>query len=269
MEELQHIRHFTAANPGHMTDRGTNQYLLGRDEVTVIDVALPTRSNIDGILEQVEAMGGKRIGKILLTHIHNDHTGGALELKRRTGAKIGIFQSRHGHLGGEDFTYGDGEDIPFDGGELIVVHTPGHESGHSCFYEPRQQILFTGDHILGRGTTVIPPPDGDMALYISSLKKLLGFQLRFLLPGHGPAIDDPVGKIQEYIAHRYLREEQILGCLQDSLQTIPEIAAHIYKDYPPALLPAGERSVHAHLIKLLSEGRIAQEANRYRINRET
>jgi len=123
---LQHIRHFTAANPGYLTLQGTNQYLLGREEITVIDVALPGAENIDGILEQVERMGGKRIEKILLTHIHRDHCGGALALKKRSGAKLGISNLRAGYLGGEDFTYASGDRIPYDGGELTVVHTPGH-----------------------------------------------------------------------------------------------------------------------------------------------
>ena len=182
MEALQHIRHFTAANPGYMTLQGTNQYLLGREEITVIDVALPTAENVDGILQQGEAMGGKWIGKILLTHIHREQCGGALALKKRSGAKLGISNLRAGYLGGEDFTYASGDRIPYDGGELTVVHTPGHESSHCCFYEPRQENAFTGDHILGQGTSGIPPPYGDMEAYIISLEKLLELRIRLLLP---------------------------------------------------------------------------------------
>src|SRR3989337_4493256 len=108
MQGLEHIRHFRAANPGYMTLEGTSQYRLGREAITVVDVALPSPENIDGILEQVETMGGKKIEKILLTHIHRDHCGGALALKKRCGAKVGIARVRAGYLGGEDFAYGEG-----------------------------------------------------------------------------------------------------------------------------------------------------------------
>lgn len=264
-QTLDYIHCFTAANPGYMTDRGTNQYLLGREEITVVDVALASTENIDGIIEQAEAMGGRKVEKILLTHIHRDHSGGALALKKRCGARLGISRSRAGFLGEEDFVYGDGEKIPYDGGELVVVHTPGHESGHCCFYEPRKQVLFTGDHILGRGTTVIPPPDGDMALYIHSLEKLLRLEMRLLLPGHGPQIDDPYGKIREYIDHRLRREEQVLQSLRSGRHTIPAIAAMIYTDLPNPLLIMAHLSVEAHLLKLMKERRVYKEGERYRI----
>ena len=264
MASLERIRWVTAANPGYMTLEGTNQYLLGKDEITVIDVALESSSNINAILEQAEAMGGKKIEKILLTHIHRDHTGGALALKKRCGAKIGIFRGRAGYLGGEDFAYGDGETIAYDGGKLLVVHTPGHESGHCCFHEPDAEILFTGDHILGRGTTVIPPGEANnMALYLQSLEKLVPLKMRRMLPGHGPAIEDPYGKVREYIEHRKSREKEILAALRDGLHTIPAITGRIYAGYPPALLSPAQRSVEAHLIKLMSEGRARQAGEQY------
>jgi glyoxylase-like metal-dependent hydrolase (beta-lactamase superfamily II) len=263
MKTLSHIRHFTAANPGYMTLQGTNQYVLGRESVTVIDVALGSDANMDGILEQVEALGAKKIEKILLTHIHRDHCGGALALKKRCGAKIGLFHSRSGYLGGEDFHYAAGDRIEYDGGELSVVHTPGHESGHCCFYEARQEVLFTGDHILGEGTTVIPPPDGDMALYIQSLEKLLEFKIRLLLPGHGPVIEDPRGKIREYIDHRLMRERQVLGCLRKGIDTISAMTSEIYVDVPKPLWSVAEYSVEAHLIKLINEGWVGREGGRY------
>jgi len=263
MQNLDRIRHFTAANPGYMTLDGTNQYLLGKDEITVIDVALSSKENIDGIMEQAEVMGGKKIEKILLTHIHKDHSGGVLALKKRSGAKLGICRLRSGYVGEEDFTYGDGDEIPYDGGKLKVVHTPGHESGHCCFYEPEPQLLFTGDHILGRGTTVIPPPDGDMALYLRSLEKLLDLKIRSLLPGHGPAIHDPYGKIKEYIDHRLTREQEVLRLLKEGCNSIPSIAAKIYADVPAPLRSAGQLSVEAHLLKLIQEGRVSREGERY------
>jgi len=263
MQNLERIRDFRAANPGYMTLDGTNQYLLGRDEVTVIDVALSSLENLDGILKQAETMGGKKIEKILLTHIHRDHSDGALALKRRSGAKLGVFHSRAGYVGGEDFTYTDGDKIPYDGGELEVVHTPGHESGHCCFYEREQQILFTGDHILGRGTTVIPPPDGDMAMYLRSLEKLLNLKIRLLLPGHGPAIHDPCEKIKEYLDHRRMREQEVLRFLREGCDALSSIAAGIYAEVPAPLRSAGQLSVEAHLIKLIREGRVYKKEERY------
>ena len=264
MNSSENIRWVTAANPGYMTLEGTNQYLLGKDEITVIDVALESPSNINAILEEAEAMGGKKIEKILLTHIHGDHTGGAMALRKRSGAKIGIYRGRAGYLGDEDFVYGDGETIPYDGGKLLVVHTPGHESGHCCFHEPEGEILFTGDHILGRGTTVIPPGDGDnMTLYLQSLEKLVPLKMRRMFPGHGPAIEDPYGKVKEYIEHRKGREQEILGALKDGLHTIAAITGRIYAGHPPALLSPAQRSVEAHLIKLMSEGRVRQAGYQY------
>jgi glyoxylase-like metal-dependent hydrolase (beta-lactamase superfamily II) len=257
------IRYFTAANPGYMTLEGTNQYVLGKEEITVVDVALSSRANIDGIIEKVEATGGKKIEKILLTHIHSDHSGGALALKKRSGAKLGISRLRAGYVGGEDFTYADGDEIPYDGGKLKVVHTPGHESGHCCFHEPELKDLLTGDHILGRGTTVIPPPDGDMADYIGSLEKLLDLEIRRLLPGHGPVVEDPYGKIREYIDHRLMREKEILNCLNEGERTISAITSRIYIDTPAALHSIAQLSVEAHLIKLVKERRVRREGGRY------
>lgn len=263
VDSVKDIGFFTAANPGTMTLNGTNQYLLGKDEITVIDVALGSADNLDGLFAEAAAMGGKHIGKILLTHIHMDHCGGALALKERTGARLGISKVSEGHLGSEDFTYTEGDRIPYDGGELVVVSTPGHEAGHCCFLEPEKKILFTGDHILGRGTTVIPAGDGNMADYMASLEKLLSLDIRMLLPGHGPAINDAYAKINEYIEHRRMREGQVLECLREKRHTIGGIVEVIYEAYPAALMKVAHRSVEAHLLKLVAEGRVRREGTQY------
>jgi glyoxylase-like metal-dependent hydrolase (beta-lactamase superfamily II) len=268
MKQVEYVECFTAGNPGPMTLGGTNQYLLGRDEITVIDVALPTDENIRVLLERAAARGGGKIEKILLTHIHKDHSGGALELKKRSGAKLGLFASRRGFLGAEDFVFNDGETLAFDGGELKVVHTPGHESGHCCFLEPHDGLLFTGDHILGRGTTVVAPPDGDMALYLQSLEKLRDLDMEVILPGHGPAIDDPHAKIEEYLSHRLARERQILAEVEREARTIGAVTERIYAGIEPVLMPAARRSVEAHLIKLEREGLVARDGDRYRSTRK-
>ncbi|MGH7828320.1 MAG: MBL fold metallo-hydrolase [Candidatus Binatia bacterium] len=259
------IRHHTADNPGIMTLQGTNQYVVGRDSVVVIDVALSSNSNLDGIIEQAEAMGAKRIDKILLTHIHSDHCGGALALKKRSGAKIGIHRSRAGYLGGEDFQYGDGERISYGAGELQVLHTPGHESGHCCFYESGDQVLFSGDHILGYGTAVIRPPDGNMADYMRSLERLLEFNIDLILPGHGPLVGKPEAKVKEYIEHRLMRERQVLDGLRKGRESIGAITELIYIDVSAPLKHVAEFSVQAHLEKLIKEGRVKREGSRYRL----
>jgi glyoxylase-like metal-dependent hydrolase (beta-lactamase superfamily II) len=264
-----YIGNFTADNPGIMTLQGTNQYVVGKAGAAVIDVALSAEANLDGIIEQVEAIGAKKIDKILLTHIHSDHCAGALALRKRCGAKLGIHRSRRGFLGGEDFQYDDNDRIEFGGGELQVLHTPGHESGHCCFYEPGDQVLFSGDNILGYGTAVIRPPDGDMTDYLKSLERLLGFAIRLILPGHGPLIGKAEEKIREYIQHRLERERQVLAALKSGHGTIGEITQVIYVDVSAALQRVAEFSVQAHLEKLMREGRVKKEGARYRLRDRT
>jgi glyoxylase-like metal-dependent hydrolase (beta-lactamase superfamily II) len=257
------LRVVTAPNPGFMTVDGTNQYLLGDTHLTMIDAALGVGPNLDRLRVELES-GGASVVQILLTHIHPDHLGGALELRSEFGARLGMHSSRRGYAGVEpDWTYEDGDEIAFDAGVLRVVHTPGHESGHCCFYEPSRRWLFTGDHVVGQGTVVIAPPDGDMAAYIESLERLLALPATLLLGGHGPVVRDPRSKIQEYIAHRRMREEQVLECVRAGHGKIPEIVAILYRDVDPVLHVVAEKSVHAHLLKLIGEGRMRHGAEGY------
>ncbi len=258
-----HIGRYTANNPGIMTLQGTNQYVVGKESVVVIDVALSADSNLDGIIEQVEAMGAKKIDKILITHIHSDHCAGAVALRKRSGAKLGIHRSRKGYLGGEDFQYDDNDRISFGGGELHVLHTPGHESGHCCFYEGGDRVQFSGDNILGYGTAVIHPPDGNMTDYLQSLERLLGFDISLILPGHGPLVGKPEAKIREYIKHRLERERQVIAALQAGRNTIGDITQLIYAGVSAGLQRVAEFSVQAHLEKLMREGKVKKEGVRY------
>lgn len=249
------LRVVTAPNPGFMTGDGTNQYLLGETRVTLIDAALGIGPNLDTLRAEL-ATAGAAVEQILLTHIHPDHLGGALELREQLGARLGMHVSRKGYDGIDpDWVYDDGNEIPFDGGTLQVVHTPGHESGHCCFHEPGRGWLFTGDHVVGQGTVVIAPPDGDMGDYIESLRRLLNLPARILMGGHGPVITDPHAKIQQYIDHRLMREEQVLNSLRVGVHGVPQIVARLYRDVHPALHVVAEKSVQAHLIKLEREGR--------------
>jgi len=256
------LRVVTAPNPGFMTADGTNQYFLGRDRLTLIDAALGVGPNLDKI--RAELAAEERVETILLTHIHPDHLGGALELREAFGARLGMHSSRRGYAGIEpDWTYDDGDEIDFQGGSLRVVHTPGHESGHCCFHEPARQWLFTGDHVVGQGTVVIAPPDGDMAAYIESLEHLLKLPARLLLGGHGPVVTDPQAKIREYISHRLMREQQVLDCVRAGIDTPAAIVARLYADVHPALHLVAERSVYAHLLKLVREKKARSEGDRY------
>ena len=257
------LRVVTAPNPGFMTGDGTNQYLLGETRLTLIDAALGAGPNLDRLQAELEDAKG-RIEQILLTHIHPDHLGGAMELRAHFGARLGMHVSRRGYAGVEpDWTYDEGDTIGFEGGTLRVVHTPGHESGHCCFFEPQRRWLFTGDHVVGQGTVVIAPPDGDMSAYIASLERLLALPARILMGGHGPVVTDPRAKIQEYVTHRKMREQQVVDCLRDAVESIPDIVARLYRDVHPALHVVAERSVEAHLSKLVREGRARRDGERY------
>ncbi|HCO02677.1 MAG TPA: MBL fold metallo-hydrolase [Actinobacteria bacterium] len=248
MTEAVRISRILAPNPGPYTLEGTNTWIVGRDPAVVIDPG----PNDDGHLETVADEAGP-VAQILLTHRHLDHAEGAPRLAELTGATVRAFDP----LMWQD-PLRDGEEFLVGGGRVRAVHTPGHTHDHVVFWEPDAKLLFTGDAVLGRGTSVVDPPDGDMALYVASLRTMLELRPTTIYPGHGPTVDDPAAKLKEYLDHRTLRERQVLAELAgaDRPATPQELAVGIYTGYPTELQPAAARSVLAHLFKLETEGRV-------------
>jgi recombination protein RecT len=180
MELADGLRVALAPNPGLMTGPGTNQYLLGTRDVLQIDAA-----SLDAENRRRLAAEGGGVARCVLTHIHPDHVAGALDLD----VPLAVHASRAGFtVGGRPLapatTLADGDELGWEGGRLVVVHTPGHESGHCCLYEPDRGWLFTGDTVLSTGTTIVAPPDGDMAAYLDSLRRLRALVARIYVGLH-------------------------------------------------------------------------------------
>jgi glyoxylase-like metal-dependent hydrolase (beta-lactamase superfamily II) len=229
---------------------------VGIDEVAVIDPG----PDDGGHREAIIGCGGDRIRWILCTHTHSDHAPGAAALKAETGAEVLAFGSRDALI--VDGELGDGDQIEATEFRITALHTPGHASNHLCFLLEEERMLFAGDHIMEGSTVVIAPPDGDMAAYLDSLERLRPLRLRTIAPGHGQLIEDPKAKIDEYVTHRLAREQQIVDALaRHGPAPIDRLVEVIYTDVPTELHPWAARSVHAHLLKLRSEGRAATDGN--------
>jgi len=262
-----------ARNPSPFTFKGTGVYIVGANEaardVAVVDPGPLIPEHLEALKR---AIVRKRVTHILVTHTHADHSPAAQPLKEWTGAKTYGF-GPHGSGKEEgvkieegsdrdfipDVAVRDGDVIAGDGFTFDCVYTPGHTSNHMCYGLREEKALFTGDHVMGWSTTVVAPPDGDMAQYVASLKKLLARNDKILYPTHGAPVGDPKPFLQAYLDHRREREAQILGCLRDGISTIPDIVARLYADVDQRLHPAAARSVLAHLIQLETEGRVRAE----------
>jgi glyoxylase-like metal-dependent hydrolase (beta-lactamase superfamily II) len=271
------VHRVLAPNPGPFTFRGTGVYLVGANDVAVIDPGPDLPEHVESLKR---ALAGKRLTHILVTHTHNDHSPAARALKEWSGAPTygygahGAGKAEEGVVveeGGDmdfvpDIRVKDGDVIEGNGFTFECVFTPGHTSNHMCFELVEEKALFTGDHVMGWSTTVVAPPDGDMRSYMASLRKLLARSDAVLWPTHGGPVRDPRPFLNAYIDHRLEREAQILACLQDGMKTIPEMVARIYADMDKRLHPAAARSVLAHLIQLSEEGRVACDSEaHYRI----
>ena len=222
----------TAPNPGPMTLEGTNTYVVGRDPAVVIDPGPEDAGHIEAVREVAKARGG--IGTVLLTHGHSDHTG-AVEA-----------------LGIEPARPGDGETVA----GLQAIATPGHADDHLCFLLGK--ACFTGDLILGEGSTIVGPREmgGSLADYMRSLERLQKLDLEILYPGHGPAVHDPQAKIAEYVEHRMMRERRLVAAVERGERSREALLAEVWDDVPAQLRGAAAIAMQAHLEKLQAEGRL-------------
>ncbi|HXG58046.1 MAG TPA: MBL fold metallo-hydrolase [Thermoanaerobaculia bacterium] len=249
------IRSITAPNPGPFTLDGTRTYLLG--ETAVIDPGPRIESHVTAILAAMP-----KLSMILLTHRHGDHAPAALPLREATGARI---VAPYGVFDGSDVAIrvSGGETFEIEGERVEVVATPGHTGEHVC-YLTSSGDLFTGDTILGSGTTAVFPPDGSMGDYIRSLRRLRDKQPKRIHPGHGPTRDDAIALIDEYLAHRLGRERQIVEAIERGATTIESIRSIVYPALDPRLERAASAQIAAHLIQLDEEGRLPAGVERPR-----
>jgi len=264
------VRRVVARNPSLFTLYGTNTYLVGRGTVAVIDPG-PLLGEHRAALRR--ALQGEAVSHVLITHRHLDHCETASDFARETGAVLAAGRRRPGDSlppgnGLEetadptlapDLVLAAGDRLGGPDWALEVVATPGHTSDHLCFALAGARVLFTGDHVMGWSTSVVIPPDGDMAAYRASLHLLQGRNDRTYLPGHGPPIADPGPYLAALVAHRAEREGEILAALAPGPSTIPEIVRLLYAAVDPRLHPAAGRSVLAHLRELTAGGRVACE----------
>ena len=266
------IRRVIANNPGPFTFHGTGTYILGTGNVAVIDPGPDNPEHIEAILAGLE---GETISHILVTHTHTDHSPGCRPLQAQTGAPTYAFGPHGAGKLEEGVQVEEGGDMDFtpdhrikhgdiiQGGDWTVecVYTPGHTSNHMCFALQEQKALFTGDHVMGWSTSIISPPDGDMAAYMRSLELLLERDDAVYWPTHGPSIVDPKAHVRAFIAHRLEREDQILKCIDEGTHLIREMVPLMYRDTPEFMYPAAARSVLAAMENLLQKNKVVADGN--------
>jgi len=266
VEELEPgIARVLAHNPSAFTYYGTQTYLAGTNELAVIDPGPDLPEHLDAL---EKAIAGRKVAAIMCTHTHRDHSPAARPLAQRTGAPvIGCAPLSLETVGpradasfdgdyGPDRVLSDRESIEIDGESITAVTTPGHTSNHLCF--AFRGALFSGDHVMGWSTTVVVPPDGDMAEYMNSLDKLRRRDDRIYYPAHGPPVENPQQYVRHLVGHRMQREKQILKLVSERPRPIPDIVANAYPGLDPRLVIAAGGSVLAHLLDLERRGLVEQ-----------
>jgi glyoxylase-like metal-dependent hydrolase (beta-lactamase superfamily II) len=266
LEQLEPgIARVLAHNPSAFTYFGTQTYVIGDDEVAVVDPGPDLPEHLDAL---ERAIAGRPVAAIMCTHTHRDHSPAARPLAEQTGASIvGCAPLALETVGPRADASFDGDYAPAQvlvdddailvGGEPVTaVATPGHTSNHLCF--SYRGALFSGDHVMGWSTTVVVPPDGDMAAYMQSLDKLRKRDDRIYYPAHGPAVTNPQQYARHLLGHRMQREKQILKLIGDQARDVPDIVASAYPGLDPRLTVAAGGSVLAHLIDLERRGLVAR-----------
>ena len=246
------IKKITAPNGGVFTGEGTNTYLVGKNDITVVDPGPNIQSHLDNIVKE----GQNNIKRIIVTHTHTDHSPGAKPLAEMLGVPVmGSFAKFDMSIQDKTFLpdtiLSDKDIIKTDEYTIEVIHTPGHASNHLCFLIQEEKCLLTGDHIMNGSTVVIAPPDGNMTEYIDSLKKLDQFDITLLAPGHGDYLDNPKVVTEWIINHRLTREQKVLNSMRELKTTsLEDLLLHVYDDVDPRLHPIALWSLEAHLIRL-------------------
>ncbi len=261
------LRRLTAPNPGMMTGPGTNSYILGTDELTVIDPGPEIESHLAALIATV----GTKLRRILTTHTHFDHSPAVRALKAATGAEVLGMRAPPQDNQDQEFTPdrvpAHGDVIGCGDFSLRVVHTPGHASNHLCYLLVEDKLLFTGDHVMQGSTVVITPPDGDMGEYFRSLELLLTLDMTAIAPGHGHLIATPHDEARKLIAHRLKREQKVVdGFTAKNPATLDELVPVVYADTPVKLHGAAKRSLYAHLLKLEADGRVSRDGERWQLS---
>ena len=266
------IARVLAHNPSAFTYYGTQTYLIGTSEIAVIDPGPDLPEHLNALSE---AIGDRPVTAIMCTHTHRDHSPAARPLAERTGAPIigcaplaleTVGPRADAAFDGDyapDRVLRDGDTLAVSGNSVTAVATPGHTSNHLCFaYEG---ALLTGDHVMGWSTTVVVPPDGDMADYMQSLDKLRQREDRIYYPAHGPPVTNPQQYVRSLIGHRLQREKQILKLIGEHPRDIRDIVANAYPGLDPRLVTAAGGSVYAHLLDLQKRGLVSQKGETWTV----
>ena len=263
----ERVQRITAPNEGVMTGPGTNSYIIGTDELALVDPGPCIESHIDAMLKATAS----RLKWILVTHTHRDHSPAALPIAQATGAKlVGNIIPNDGF---QDETFQGA--MPLKNDEVIsnkeysirALLTPGHVSNHICYLVEEDKILITGDHMMQGSTVVIVPPAGSMKDYIDSLKRIQTYDVNYVAPGHGDLIGEPNREIMRLIDHRLKREKKVQNALTSARQaTIDELVPVVYDDVDQSLHKWAALSLHAHLIKLEIEQSVTKNGDSWTIN---